>query len=96
MINRDYKPVEVLTYSGVDSVGQRRQGKPTTKTVEMFYKTYSQSNVADPRYIDCDLIGLTKDFTINTSNVIKINNDRYNVKYTILSPRYLVVFMKKE
>ena len=95
MINRENKEVEVLTYSGVDSVGQRRMGEPTTKTVEMFYKTYSQTNVADPRYVDIDLIGLTKDFTINTSNVIKIENSKYSVKYTISTPRYLVVFMKK-
>jgi len=96
MINNEYKPVEVLTYSGVDSVGQRRMGEPTTKTVEMFYKTYSQTNVADPRYVDIDLIGLTKDYTITTSNVIKINEDKYSVKYTIFTPRYLVVFMKKQ
>ena len=95
MINREYEEVEVLTYSGVDSIGQRRMGEPTTKTVEMFYKTYSQTNVADPRYVDIDLIGLTKDFTINTSNVIKIENSKYSVKYTISTPRYLVVFMKK-
>ena len=96
MINRELQPVEVLTYSGVDSVGQRRQGEPTTRTVEMFFKVYSQSNVADPRYIDCDLIGLTKDFTITTSNVIKINEDKYSIKYILHSPRYLVVFMKKQ
>lgn len=88
--------VEVLTFEGVDEVGQKRMGEPTTKTVDMFFKTYSQTNVADPRYVDIDLIGLTKDYAINTSNVIKIENNKYSIKYTVTTPRYLVVFMKKQ
>lgn len=96
MINREMKPVEVLTYTGVDSVGQKRMGEPTTREVEMFLKVYTQSNVADPRYIDCDLIGLTKDFTINTSNVIKVENDKYSIKYILNTPRYLVIYLKKQ
>ncbi len=95
MINREIRNIEVLTYSGKDEVGQKRMGEPTTRTVEMFFKTYSQTNVADPRYVDIDLIGLTKDFTINTTDIIKIDNDKYSIKYTTLSPRYLVVYMKK-
>lgn len=89
------KPVEVLTYEEVNSIGQKRMGEPTTRTVDMCIKVYSQSNVADPRYIDIDLIGLSKDYEINTSNVIKVDNNKYNVKYTLFTPRYLVVFMKK-
>lgn len=95
MINNEMKEVEVLTYSGVDSVGQKRMGEPTTRTVDMFFKIYSQTNVADPRYLDIDLIGLSKDYNITTSNVIKIEDNKYSVKYTITTPRYLVVFMKK-
>lgn len=95
MINRESRPVEVLTYTGVDSVGQKRMGLPTTETVEMFIKTYKQENVADPRYLNIDLIGLTKARTITTKNVIKIDDDKYSVKYTISTPRYLVVFMEK-
>ena len=90
------KPVEVLSFSGVDSVGQKRMGEPTTKTVEMFIKIYSQSNVADPRYLDIDLIGLTKDYNITTSNVVKVDDVKYDVKYTLTTPRYLVVYMRKQ
>ena len=39
------KQVEVLTYSGVDSVGQKRMGEPTTRTVDMFF------NPSAPRYL---------------------------------------------
>lgn len=89
------KSVEVLTYNEVNSVGQKRMGEPTTKTVDMFIKIYSQSNVADPRYLDIDLIALSKDYEISTSNVIKVENDKYNVKYTLFTPRYLVLYLKK-
>lgn len=95
MINNEMKQVEVLTYSEVDSVGQKRMGEPTTRTVDMFFKIYSQTNVADPRYLDIDLIGLSKDYNITTSNVIKIEDNKYTVKHTLTTPRYLVVFMKK-
>lgn len=95
MINNEMKSVEVLTYSEVNSVGQKRMGEPTTKTVEMFIKIYSQSNVADPRYLDVDLIALSKDYEISTSNVIKVENDKYNVKFILKTPRYLVLYLKK-
>ena len=89
------KSVEVLTYSEVNSVGQKRMGEPTTKTVDMFIKIYSQSNVADPRYLDVDLIALSKDYEISTSNVIKVENDKYNVKFILKTPRYLVLYLKR-
>lgn len=95
MINNEMKSVEVLTYSEVNSVGQKRMGEPTTKTVDMFIKIYSQSNVADPRYLDVDLIALSKDYEISTSNVIKVENDKYNVKFILKTPRYLVLYLKK-
>lgn len=95
MINNEMKSVEVLTYSEVNSVGQKRMGEPTTKTVDMFIKIYSQSNVADPRYLDVDLIALSKDYEISTSNVIKVENDKYNVKFILKTPRYLVLYLKR-
>lgn len=95
MINNEMKSVEVLTYSEVNNVGQKRMGEPTTKTVDMFIKIYSQSNVADPRYLDVDLIALSKDYEISTSNVIKVENDKYNVKFILKTPRYLVLYLKK-
>lgn len=95
MINNEMKSVEVLTYNQVNSVGQKRMGEPTTKTVDMFIKIYSQSNVADPRYLDVDLIALSKDYEISTSNVIKVENDKYNVKFILKTPRYLVLYLKK-
>lgn len=95
MINNEMKSVEVLTYNEVNSVGQKRMGEPTTKTVDMFIKIYSQSNVADPRYLDVDLIALSKDYEISTSNVIKVENDKYNVKFILKTPRYLVLYLKK-
>jgi len=94
MINREMEPVEVLTYTEINSVGQKRMGTPTSRSVEMFIKVNTQNNVADPRYVDCDLIGLTKDYTITTSNVIKYDGIKYNVKYLINTPRYLVVYLK--
>lgn len=42
-----------------DEYGQTRQSTPTKQTIEMVCKVYSQNNIADPRYIDVDVIGLT-------------------------------------
>ena len=97
MINREYQKVKILSFNGEkDEYGQRRQDTPTEREVEMVCKIYAQTNVSDPRYIDVDEIGITKDFTITPNNQVKIGSDVYNVKFTIPSKKYLQVLMKKQ
>ena len=96
MINREWQLVDVLTYSEeLDKYGQKRQGTPTTRNTYMVVKIYSQRNVDDVKYVDVDVIGLTKDKDITTENVIQIGSDKYNVKYIIPSGRYTQVLMYK-
>lgn len=96
MIQNEWQRVEVLSYQNtVDEYGQKRQGTPTGRLVEMVCKIYSQTNVTDPRYVDVDVIGLTYDKEITDENVIIINGDRYNVKYIIPSSRLYQILMKR-
>ena len=88
--------MQVLSYEDVvDEYGQKRQGTPTARVVEMVCKIYSQTNVTDPRYVDVDVIGLTYDKEITDKNVIIINGDKYNIKYIIPSSRLTQVLMKR-
>ena len=96
MIQREWQDVQVLSYEDiVDEYGQKRQGTPTIRIVEMVCKIYSQTNVTDPRYVDVDLIGLTKDKDITDENVIVIGDEKYNVKYVIPSSRLYQILMTR-
>ena len=96
MINREWQDVQVLTYSDeLDEYGQKRQGTPTVRIVEMVCKIYSQSNVDDPRYVDVDVIGLTKDKDITDENVIIIGDEKFNIKYVIPSSRLYQILMQR-
>lgn len=96
MINREMQSVDVLSYtSTLDEYGQSRMETPTSQTIKMMYKIYSQSNVSNPKYVDVDLIGITAYQNITTANEIKIGNDKYVVKYVIPSSRYYQVLMSK-
>ena len=61
----------------------------------MVCKIYSQTNVTDPRYVDVDLIGLTKDKDITDENVIVVGDEKFNVKYIIPSSRLYQILMKR-
>ena len=96
MINREWQKVKVVTFSDeLDKYGQKRQGESTEREIEMVVKIYTQSNVEDPKYVDVDMIGITKDKDITDANQIEIGDDRYNVKFIIPSGRYCQVFMSK-
>ena len=96
MINREMRPVTILTYpTGDDSYGQARRGTPTERVVDMVVKIYSQNNTTDVRYVDIDVIGLTYDKTITDKNEVVIDGIRYTVKYPIPSGRLTQILMKK-
>lgn len=96
MYIRDKQMVEVLTYSNErDSYGQKRQGEPTSRFVEMDVKIFSQINVSDVRYVDVDLIGLTYDNSLTDANQIKLDDKIYDIKYIIPSSRLNQILMKR-
>lgn len=79
----------------VDEYGQKRRRGSEERASEMFIKTYSQTNVNDPRYTNVTMIGLTKDKAITVNNQIKYNNLVYDVLYVIPSARYYQVLMRE-
>lgn len=96
IFNRELKPVSVVSFTtGTDAYGQKRKQGSTTRTVEMFVKVYSQSNVSDVRYCDVTNIGLTYDTSITDENQIVIDGATYNVLYVIPSGRMYQILMKK-
>lgn len=96
IFNRELKPVSVVSFTtGTDAYGQKRKQGSTSRTVEMFVKVYSQSNVSDVRYCDVTNIGLTYDASITDENQIVIDGATYNVLYVIPSGRMYQILMKK-
>lgn len=96
IFNRELKPVSVVSFTtGTDAYGQKRKQGSTSRTVEMFVKVYSQSNVSDVRYCDVTNIGLTYDTSITDENQIVIDGATYNVLYVIPSGRMYQILMKK-
>lgn len=96
MINRELQTVKVVSFSDeLDKYGQKRQGETTERDSEMVVKIYTQTNVEDPKYVDIDVIGITKDKNISDDNQIKIGDDYYNIKFIIPSGRYNQILMNK-
>lgn len=95
MIQREWQKVSINSYANtVDEYGQKRTGKPTVVGVDMVVKPYLNTNVSDVRFVDVELIGLTK-APVEVGNTVTIGTDEYNVLYTIPSGRLLQVLMKK-
>lgn len=86
---------QVISYKdGVDAYGQKKKVIDKTTETEMRIYIYKQSNVGDPRYIECDYIGLIKDNFITVNDDIKFDDISCTVKYIIPSPRYTQIFMR--
>lgn len=97
MINREMRPVSVLTYIDTKDVyGQKRQQGYLTRDINMVCKIYQQTNTSDIRYVEVSLIGLTYDKDITDKNAIKIGNDIYDVLYVIPSGRLYQIMMRKK
>lgn len=97
MINNEMKQVQLLSYgSTTDDYGQLRQSTPTSIYIEMMFKIYKQTNTGDMRFVDVEVIGLTKHTAITTSNEIQDGNDIYQVLYVIPSKRYTQVLLRKK
>lgn len=96
MIQRELQSATVKAYGlTVDDYGQLEQGTPVTRTVEMTVKIYSQQNVQDPRYVDIEMIGLTKDTSIVPGEVVSLAQGDYRVRYVVPTPRWQEILMVK-
>lgn len=64
-----------------------------TRTADIAFKLYSQQNVQDPRYIDVEAIGLTKDTSIVPGEVVTLAQGDFRVKYVIPSARWIQLML---
>ena len=95
-IQRELQSANVLVYGlSTDDYGQLEAGIPTQRTIQMAVKVYSQQNVDDPRYVDVELVGLTKDTSIVPGEVISLAQGDYRVKYVIPTGRWTELMLIK-
>lgn len=95
-ITRELQSATIKTYgTTVDAYGQLEQGTPTTRTADIAFKIYSQANVTDPRYVDVEAVGLTKDKSIVPGEVITFAQGDYRVKYVIPTGRWQELMLVK-
>lgn len=96
MINREQKQVIYRAFSNTkDKYGQLKR-ESTDQEVDMVIKIMGQSNVEDPRFIDCDSLGITRERGLKPGNYIVDGEVSYLIKYVIPSFRYQQVFLKCE
>lgn len=101
MINRDWQEATVTTLSGalanIDEYGQPTViNSESARTIQVYKKIYAQTNVADPRYVDCEEIALTKDKEVTTSDILTVDGTSYAVKYIIPSPKYSTLLLQRK
>ena len=95
-ITRELQSATIKTYgTTVDAYGQLEQGTPTTRTADIAFKIYGQQNVQDPRYVDVEAVGLTKDTSIVPGEVISFAQGDFRVKYVIPSGRWTQLMLVK-
>lgn len=91
MIQKMNKVIYRVFDSTKDAYGQLKRNSTDTE-IEMMIRIRSQVNVEDPRFIDCDKIGITTE-TLVPGNYI-VDNDNYLIQYVIPSGRFNQVFLK--
>lgn len=95
-IQRELQSATVKAYGlTVDAYGQLQRGTPTERTIEVAVKIYSQQNVQDPRYIDVEMVGLTRDTDIAPGEVISLAQGDYRVKYVVPTGRWQELLLTK-
>ncbi len=94
-ITRELQSATIKTYgTTVDRYGQLIQSEET-RTAEISFKVNGQMNVADPRYIDVEAVGLTKDTSIVPGEVITFAQGDFRVKYVIPTSRWQQLMLVK-
>lgn len=95
-ITREFQSATINAYgTTADAYGQLEQGTPTTRTADIAFKIYSQTNVTDPRYVDVEAVGLTKDTSIVPGEVISFAQGDFRVKYVIPTGRWTQLMLVK-
>ena len=98
MINRETKTVTYRAFNEIkDAYGQPKR-EVVDSDVEMMIKIMGQHNVEDPRFVDCDAIGITKQpyLSFSLGDYIIDGSTTYLIKYLIPSNRFQQVLLKCE
>lgn len=94
-ITRELQSATIQTYgTTVDAYGQLVQSE-VTRTADIAFKIYAQQNVQDPRYVDVEAIGLTKDTSIVPGEVVSLAQGDFRVKYVIPTGRWRELMLVK-
>lgn len=94
-ITRELQSATIKTYgTTVDRYGQPVLSD-VTRTADIAFKIYAQQNVQDPRYVDVEAVGLTKDTSIVPGEVITFAQGDFRVKYVIPSGRWTQLMLVK-
>ena len=102
-IKRELQSVTIKAYAHesaspydlvVDDYGQLTYAS-TTRSAKMAVKVYSQQNVQDPRFVDIELIGLTKDTSIAPGEVISLAQGDFRVRYVVPSDFWQEILLAK-
>lgn len=95
-ITRELQSATIKAYGPTtDTYGQLEKGTPTTRPVEVMVRIYSQQNVTDPRYVDVELVALTKDKGIVPGEVLSLAQGDYRIKYVIPTGRWTELMLAK-
>lgn len=78
----------------VDDYGQITYSM-TTRSAQMTVKIYSQQNVSDPRYVDVEMVGLTKDTSIVPGEVVSLAQGDFLVKYVVPTGRWQEILLTR-
>lgn len=93
---QEMRDVTLVSYTNdKDDYGQRRRVIESTKTIQMIPRIYSQAVDNNPQYNDVQMIGLTTEKGITSSNSVIIDGVTYNVKFTVPTWRFDVIYMSK-
>lgn len=95
MVNRELHKVIYRVFDDTkDDYGQLKQSFEDTE-IEMMIKIQSQVNVEDPRFVDVDSIGISRELLVAGNKII--DGDKvYLIKYVIPSSRYKQALLKCE
>lgn len=75
-----------------DAYGQLKRSYTDTD-IDMMIRIRSQVNVEDPRFINCDKIGITEE-NLTSGNYI-VDDKEYLIQYVIPSGRFNQIFLKE-
>ena len=94
-ITRELQSATIKAYgTSVDAYGQLIQSEET-RTADIAFKIYGQQNVQDPRYVDVEAVGLTKDKSIVPGEVITFAQGDYRVKFVVPTSRWQQLMLVK-